>query len=281
MNLLIVITLLPILLLHISHPCQGKPAEWDERCQIIEGDGIQLDECDSKKYLHCIDSRCQCSSVTNVVYTHGFEAPSSSRQKRDILGDVVAAPTSLTSSLGGNKEKDSADAKKTKKPAKGAGSPPSPSPSSSSDNTESSANNSATLKKVYSCYSRAGSPCDLGLNNWSPLRKDGKKGKKKGKKESKEESSSSESEEENEKQRRKRRATSKKDDIGRIPPCVRHALCKRKAREAPPDEDSQKRNVKKVNSDPRVGVCECGPGYVKDPRDMCITVQEYVARNSR
>jgi len=238
----------------------GQQLGHDERCQIIEGNGVRVDQCDGTKYLSCKDGRCQCSDPANQIYTYRNEIISSRGKrspgkkgggfKKIAIGAAAGAATYHVAS-----QASKGFGTTTPKPPK--------------------------YKRVYSCYSRVGGQCALNYNNVESV------GTTTTSTTAAPAGSSSTTEVVTTVASTNETTTATSDnststtttttsapvaaaltamDISKIPSCVQYAMCKTGTATT---GNSTSGFLQKVDFDPRIGVCSCQDGYKSNSKDLC------------
>lgn len=243
--------------------CLAQSMTHDERCQVIEGNGVRVDQCDGTKLLSCRDGRCQCPDPANQVYTYRNEivqnrskrspGKKGSTFKKVAVGAVAGIATYQVAKSAGKAFNNGFST-----------TPPPP-----------------KYNKVFSCYSRVGGECALNYNNWEKI--DGSTTTTTTSTTTEGPSSSSASnvtaaadnstttpEPSTTTAGPQAAAQVSQRDISKIPRCVQNAVCKFGTPAPSGNSTSASAGFRQsVDFDPRVGVCECAPGYEKNSRDLC------------
>ncbi|CAL8088098.1 unnamed protein product [Orchesella dallaii] len=244
----------------------------DERCQVLEGNGIRVDQCSSEKFLACKDGRCQCADPVNQIYTYREELITRSKRspkggkgfKKIAVGAVAGAATYHVASQASKGFK----VQTTESPKK--------------------------YKRVYACYSRVGGQCAFSNVNWQSV-------------DSSSSSTTSTSTTTTEPATTLPSSTGSENvtsssnttseaistngtttttsapapvaaaqtqplDVSKIPGCVQNAVCKHGS--PTQGNGTSSSFLQKVDYDPRLGVCECESGYEKTTKDICVKVKK-------
>lgn len=255
--------IIAVISLAVATSCLAQSLGHDERCQIFEGNGVRVDQCDGTKLLSCKDGRCQCPDPANQIYYYRSEriqersrrspGKKGSGFKKVAAGAVAGVATYHVA----------------KTVAKGISTTPPP----------------PKYRKVYSCYSRVGGQCALNANNWQVI-----EGTSTSTSTTAAPGSStsevttiapvSDNSTTTPAPSNSSSSTSAPEaaaqvaalDLSKIPQCVQYAVCKSGSPTTSPANGTTSASVgfhQKVDFDPRLGVCECGPGFKKNSRDLC------------
>jgi len=129
-----------------------------ESCKITEGSGITVDSCDGSKFLVCNGGRCSCPDNVNHLYTYKYEKESSRSRRSPKKGGSKGGSTLKKVAIGAG---GAYVGYKVGQAVGGGG--PSVSVSRNSNNN----NDKNRGKKVYSCYGRVGAKCNLNYNQYN------------------------------------------------------------------------------------------------------------------
>lgn len=230
----------------------GQQLSHEERCQVLEGNGIRVDQCDSSKLLACRDGRCLCSDPVNQIYTYRSER-------------IVDRSRRSPGKKGGGFKKVAAGAVAgvatyhvAKTVSKGFSTTPPP----------------PKYKKVYSCYSRIGGQCAIHYNNWESVSTTTAAPASSSTTPETSINGTTEATHDNSTSTTSTTtvapSASALVDITKIPRCVENAVCKPSS--PAPAGNSTSSFLQKVDFDPRLGTCECDSGYKRTTRDICVKV---------
>jgi len=252
------ISILAIVSLALVGFAYGQGLGHEERCQILEGSGVRVDQCDSTKYLSCKEGRCLCSDPVNQIYTSRNEIISSRGKrspgkkggggfKKIAVGAVAGAATYHVASQAGKSFSNGFTT--TPKPPK--------------------------YRKVYSCYSRVGGQCALNYNNVESVGSTSTTTAVPAVSTSPEVTTNETTTAASDNATSSTTSTTTgapvaaaltSADLSKIPKCVQYAMCKPAS---PSTGNSTAGYLQKVDFDPRVGVCECESGYKNTNKDLC------------
>lgn len=217
---------------------------YQAKCTITEGAGYKVDSCDARQFLSCQAGRCMCNDIGNQLYDyHLVSEKSNSRNKRGLKKKIAAGVAGGAVGY---------------VVAKGV----------SNSASGSSSRQSSKFTKVYSCYGRVGSMCQLDYNNVNIVTLSSTS--------TTSSTTTTEvpnttiaSEQSNTTSNSSTTSTTTTQapvvvvDVTKLPKCIRHATC------TPQNKVATGSHIVKTNDDPRIGICACEPGYKVTTTDRC------------
>jgi len=266
------VTVLLVILLTVLGIALAQQLSYDESCQVLEGSGVRVDQCDGTKFLVCKDGRCQCSDPVNQVYTYREELISSRSRRSPGKGGkgfkkvAIGAGAGVVAGVATYQVAKNADkfgkGFTTERPSK--------------------------YRKVFSCYSRVGGQCALNYNNWESVGSTSSSTTTSTTTEAVANTSTDASNSTttldastvgNSTEAINTTTTTTaapsssaapQTDISKITKCVPNSVCNSAS---PSGGNGTSSFLQKVNFDPRIGTCKCGDGYRRTTRDLCEKVK--------